>query len=105
MEHRHLRLVWMLFALAVVLFIVAPALLAAPRFMAQADDVSIVLHDEPCAFKDKVTNLPFRATWHEADKVVEGCWTVNGADIVMLWFEDRTVAGLPKDHFERIGKT
>lgn len=83
----------------------APAV-AGPRFVAHGSDAMVVLYDEPCAFGERVTNLPLRATWNEPDgKVIEGCWGVNGLDLVLIYFEDRTVASYPKDLFSRIGKT
>ena len=106
MEHRHLRLVWFLFAFAVVLFIVAPLAISAPRLIAQGEEVTIVLYDDPCGLSESVTNLPLRATWREKDdKVVEGCWNVNSEGIVMMYFEDRTVVAVSKKYFSPIGKT
>jgi hypothetical protein len=79
---------------------------AGARFIAEGTDAMIVLHDDPCAFTEQVVNLPLRATWQEKDaRPIEGCWALNGAGVVMLYFEDRTVAGLPKTAFSRLGKT
>lgn len=106
MEHRHLRAVWMFFALAVVLFIVAPLVIGAPRLIAAGDEVTIVLYDDPCWLSEKVTNLPMRATWTDKGAApVEGCWNLNNEGIVMFYFADRTVVAVAKKYFSPIGKT
>ena len=105
MRHHHLRLVWLLFALAVVFFILAPLVHAEARYVARGKDVEIVLHDEDCAL-EAVANLPMRATWKEPDeKIVEGCWGVSNQGLVKLYFADRTVVVLPRAHFSPIGST
>lgn len=101
---------WWGWAIVLVLSILVPTAChigqahAEPRFIAHAGQVLIILHDERCAFAEQVTNLHLRATWREPNgDVVEGCWGVNGADLVMLYFSDRTVVALPKQLFARLG--
>jgi hypothetical protein len=103
---------WWGWGIIVVLCILVPTAFhvsqarAEARFIAEGSDAMIVLHDDPCALTEKVVNLPLRATWQEKNaKPIEGCWAVNGAGVVMLYFEDRTVAGLPKGVFSQLGKT
>ena len=64
--------------------------------------VRVVLHNEPCKLKE-VVNLPFRATWHEAGKEIEGCFGPRpDAGIVVFYFADKTVGIAPIDAFKRI---
>ena len=62
----------------------------------EAGNVSIVLTDEPCALA-AVTNLPYRSTWTENGKTVEGCYGVHPAGVVLSYWADRTVSVMPVD--------
>lgn len=80
------------------LVLVFLALLAYPaeaRTLAVAvkGGVSVALTDERCQL-EAVSNLPSRAVWTEQGRSFEGCYGVNGMDIV-AYFDDRTVAVLP----------
>lgn len=90
----------------------ALVLLAAPSFslaetmyIHKGDQVTILLHSEPCK-QEGVTNLPRRATWQEKGKLTEGCWGVYPPiGLVMLYFADKTVVGMPAQFFEKAGGT
>ena len=70
--------------------------LSAPRFVATDGTTSITLHDEPCELKEVVTNLPYKATWVEGDKIIQGCWGAWVNDQrVLAYFGDKTVALIP----------
>ena len=60
--------------------------------------VTITLTDEPCTLD--VKNLPYKATWHEKGETFTGCWTLHG-NSVAAYFEDKTVAAIPAQHFKQ----
>lgn len=67
------------------------------------DGVRIVLYREDCALS-AITNLPGRATWEDNGKVFEGCWGVRpNMSVVLMYFDDKTVAAIPISSFERPG--
>lgn len=75
---------------------------ADPAFKAVAENgVTIILYDEPCKLTEEVTNLPRRATWDENGKVNEGCWRYTNGTVV-AYFDDKTVAAIPAQVFERV---
>jgi hypothetical protein len=87
----------------IYLFCWPAALIAAPILVADAGEVRIELFDEPCALKDSVSNLPYRATWTEKGKVYQGCFVPHpNAGIVMAYFDDKTVAAIPIDAFKKV---
>lgn len=73
-------------------------------FTAQLGGTVIDLHDDKCAM-DAVSNLPFRATWKDATATFEGCWGVTSYGLVMMYFEDKTVAGVPTQVFKKLTRT
>ncbi len=63
----------------------------------------ILLYDEPCAFKDVVSNLKYRATWQEKGKTFEGCWNLSPFGIVVLYMSnDKTMFVIPAQMFEQV---
>ena len=68
--------------------------------MAQANvqNVRIVLTDEACSLKE-VTNLPYRATWTQDGKTIEGCVGAFGGGFLAFYFADKTVAIVPSRVF------
>jgi hypothetical protein len=73
---------------------------AASVAIATIDSISITLTDEPCKLK-AVSNLPYRAHWREQGRVYEGCFQVNPQGFVVAYFDDRSVALIPVQHFRR----
>ena len=70
--------------------------LSAPRFAASEGATTVTLYDEPCELKEVVTNLPYKATWVEGDKIIQGCWGAWVNDQrVLAYFGDKTVALIP----------
>ena len=74
---------------------------AGPIAIAKAGAVTITLYDEPCALP-AVANLKQRATWAEPGKTYNGCWGASELGVVMLYFEDLTVAAVPMQVFVRV---
>ena len=89
-----------IFLFALALGASAPAE-AAPVAQATIHDIVVTLTDEPCALKDKV-DLPYRGTWDEKGKHYEGCFGMNHIGIVMMYFDDKSVAAFPSGVFERM---
>ena len=90
----------LLFGLA--LFIAANASQAAN--IAMLDDrhgISITLTDEHCSIP-AIDPQYYRATWEEHGKTTEGCWSVNGLRIVVLYFVDKTLAAMPVGMFKKL---
>lgn len=78
---------------------------AEPMFVAKLDNVVLTLHNEKCAL-EAVTNLQRRATWVENGITTEGCWgIVQQFGVVLCYFADKTVTGLPAPFFERVSAT
>jgi hypothetical protein len=81
---------------------IATGAYAAPVFQAEADGIKIVVYEEPCKMP-AVSNLKYRATWHEKGKVFEGCVGAHPQfPIIMGYFADRTVVALPVEMFVRV---
>lgn len=81
---------------AIALVLAAANAHADPRFQVSTGDIRVVLHDEPCALKDQITNLPYRAVWHEKGQVFEGCWGARPDEgVVLSYFSDKTVGLIP----------
>lgn len=74
---------------------------AEPVAVASGNGITITIHTDPCK-SEGVKNLPKRATWKEAGGEVEGCYGVAGGQIVMMYFDDKTVAVLPVQLFKRV---
>lgn len=84
--------------LAVLVFTVAWATkaYADPRFAVSTDKFRVTLYDEPCALKDQITNLPYKAVWEEAGKVYQGCWGPRPeVESIVVYFTDKTVGIIP----------
>jgi len=80
----------------IALVVVATNAHADPRFQVSTGDIRVVLHDEPCALKDQITNLPYRAVWYEKGQVFEGCWGARPDEgVVLSYFSDKTVGLIP----------
>lgn len=73
-------------------------------FKATADGVVVILYTESCALKE-VTNLKNKATWLEKGKLNQGCWGASPIGVILLYFDDKTVAAIPVQLFERITET
>ncbi len=92
---------WLAWA-AILLFLVFGVMRcaqAAPILQASGEGLTIVLYDEDCAMKDKVINLPKRATWTENGKTIDGCWGMSPLRVVILYFADLTAVALPPNIF------
>ena len=74
---------------------------AEPVASAAGGGVSISLYTDKCALS-AVSNLPFKATWTEKGKVSQGCYGVAYQEVVMLYFEDKTVVVLPVGMFKKV---
>lgn len=75
---------------------------AGPVAEAAADGAKVTLTDEDCKLKDKVTNLPKRATWKEKGKTFEGCFGVHPGGVVMAYFSDGSVVIIPVQMFTAV---
>lgn len=76
--------------------------LGEPTHKASGQGVEIVIHSEPCAFKEVVKNLPQRATWHEGTTTYEGCGGFHPMGVAIFYFQDKTVFPLPVSFFVRV---
>jgi hypothetical protein len=76
---------------------------AEARFAADADNGKVVLFDDKCQLSE-VTNLPFKAQWTENGKTTEGCWSPPHPQVgvILAYFADKTVVGLPAQIFKRL---
>jgi len=62
----------------------------------QDKGVTITFYDDPCQLKDKVSNLPYKATWQEGGKTFQGCAAPRAdLELVVVYFDDLTVALVP----------
>lgn len=86
-----------------VLFFCWPTLvLAEPLFQVEADGAKIVLTDEPCKLS-AVSNLKYRAVWHEKGQAHEGCWAPRpDMGVVMSYWADKTVTAIPIHTFVKV---
>ena len=75
---------------------------AIPVAEAAADGAKVTLTDEDCKLKDKVSNLPKRATWQERGKKFEGCYGVHPGGVVMAYFSDGAVVIIPVQMFTAV---
>jgi hypothetical protein len=88
------------FALA-VLFCFPSMALAKGLYVAEVSNVRIILTDEPCELK-VVSNLPLKATWTQDGKVFTGCWGVMGQIVMGYFVEDRSIAAIPVQVFQKL---
>lgn len=79
---------------------------AEPMVAADEGPVRVVIYTEDCALTSVVKNLPKRATWTENGKTFEGCAAViQQAGLVIFYFDDKTVALMPAQMFQRVSNT
>ena len=83
--------------LACVFMVIAFAVAFPP--LARAQEGAVALLGEPCRLKDRVINLPFRATWTEGGKVYEGCWGRHrqAPGVISTYWEDKTIVPIMVD--------
>ena len=76
---------------------------AEAKYHAPADNGRVILFDDKCALPE-VSNLPFKAEWHENGKVFQDCWSPPhpAVGVVMAYFTDKTVVGLPAQMFKKL---
>lgn len=91
------------FLLAGILFFVASNVFAEPVLETSEGGVRIVLYTDPCALKE-ISNLPYKAVWHENGKEVSGCWSAHPplGVVVMYFASDKTVGLAPMQSFRRV---
>ena len=89
-----------IFLFALALGASAPAD-AKPIAQTSVHGIVMTLTDEPCALKDRV-DLPYRGTWDEKGKRYEGCFGLNHLGIVMMYFNDKSVAAFPPGAFTEV---
>jgi len=78
--------------------------LAEARLIARSEDGTIImLYDEPCAMKERVANLPLRATWDKGSEHFEGCWQLSQFGSVLFYFTDKSIVDVPRQYFKPIG--
>ena len=91
----------MRYVLAFIIILMPACAQAAVIYAATSEDgIRIELTDEPCKLT-AVTNTPRRATWTERGKTTEGCWGVMSG-MVGAYFDDRTIAVMPKEAFVKV---
>lgn len=100
---------WRVYGFAVVLGVVLAVFMAPlqaePMAVADRNGIKITLDTDKCALPE-VTNLPLKATWEEKGKVYQGCWGPNpDVGVVVAYFDDKTVALIPMQYFEKIRNT
>jgi hypothetical protein len=98
-ERAHL-VVWVgrvLMAIAFLAFIAfATKAYAEPIYQANAENVNVVLFNDPCELTNHITNLKYKAEWHEGGKVIKGCWGPRpDYGLVQFYFEDKTTGLIP----------
>lgn len=93
--------------LALLLMTAAPTFShAEARFQFAVEDLTITLHDDTCAFKSEITNLPRRVMWKNNKETVEGCWGFSSQfGLILLWFSDKTSTALPAPLFKPLINT
>lgn len=70
---------------------------------AEAGGIRITLYSEHCKLTDQVSNLPYRATWTEEGKTVEGCVGLDPQlRLFRFWFADKSVVAIPMQVFNRV---
>jgi hypothetical protein len=62
----------------------------------KAPGIVVALFKDPCRLKNKITNLPLRATWTSRGKTLEGCFgTFDESNMIGAYFEDLTMIVIP----------
>lgn len=91
-----------LFAGAIVLLLYPKKAHAETKMKAEAGGVVVLAYDSKCKLKE-VGNLPYRATWTENGKTLEGCVGIfTQMGICLFYFEDKTVVAIPMQMFSRV---
>jgi len=95
---------WRIWIVALVGLLYTASSQAEAVFQANVEGVRIVLHKDKCALTDQITNLPFKAEWHENGKVLQGCWKPPHPEVgtVDLYFADKTSFGMPAGLFKKL---
>jgi hypothetical protein len=75
---------------------------AEPMVKANVQGIEITVYTEDCALKNVVSNLPKRATWVEKGKTFEGCAGATQFGVLIFYFNDKTVAVVPVEHFAKV---
>ena len=77
---------------------------AEPLYRAEGDATVVTLFTDPCQFKDKVANLPSKATKEKDGATTEGCAGIKSDQgQVLLFFPDtKTVGSLPVEVFSKV---
>ena len=97
---------WQARVLALLIAAAPTFIYAEPQFLFGTQDLTITLHDDVCALKSEITNLPRRAVWKHKDEVVEGCWGFSERfGLILLYFADKTSTALPSQLFNKITNT
>lgn len=89
--------------IATILFGCPTSASADPRYQAHSprEGLTLTLYDDLCSFGDRVTNLPYKATWRQNGEVVEGCWGKNSFPVITFFFpKDKTAFSVPAEAFE-----
>jgi len=87
--------------LSTIVLVLATPAFANPIAEIRGEGIVITLTDEPCALQEFVQNLPYRTTWTENGKTVEGCAGMQ-MGVVAAWYADKTVAVFPVTAFTRL---
>ena len=76
---------------------------AEPVMQTSEGGVTVQLWTDACALQKQISNLPYKATWHENGKVIEGCWGARpDAGVVIFYFADKTVGMAPIQAFVKV---
>ena len=91
------------YAVVLIILLCWPSMVfAEPMYLTTTPNGTVItLHSEKCQLTE-VVNLPKRATWREGIKTFEGCWGLSPLGLVMFYFDDKTVAMVPADSFQRV---
>ena len=94
---------WLVRVLALLIAAAPTFALAEPRYQFSTQDLTITLHDDVCALKSEITNLPRRVVWKHKNETVEGCWGFSEQfGLVLLYFADKTATAIPSQIFQRV---
>ena len=75
---------------------------AAPVAVGGDGDIKVTLTDEKCRLP-AVVNLPYRVTWDEKGKTVEGCYgPTQFRGLLMFYFADKTAMPMPMSAFQPV---
>lgn len=76
---------------------------AEPVMQTSEGGVTVQLWTDACALQKQIANLPYKATWHEGGKVIEGCWGARpDVGVVIFYFADKTVGMAPIQAFVKV---